>query len=55
MEQVSCQQHHINIPLLRQAHDLVEASPAIIATNVVSLAIANMIICSHQDANGVGR
>ena len=54
MKEISSQENHINILLFCQAHDLVEASPAIFATNGISLFEADMVVGSHQDPNGIG-
>ena len=53
MEQISRKQYHIYILLFREAHDLVEAFPAIIAADVVALVVANVAVCSHENADSV--
>ena len=54
MEEVSGKQDHVDIFVFRQAHNLMEALPAIITTNVISLVVADMTIRSDEDADGVG-
>ena len=51
MEKVPSQQHHIDILLFCEGHDLMKALPAIIASNGVSLSVANMIVWGYQYAN----
>lgn len=52
MEQVSGQEYHIDIPFLGQAHYFVEALPAVVPTDRVSLVVADMIIGGDENANG---
>jgi hypothetical protein len=51
VEEITCQEDHINIPFLGQTHYLVEALPAIVAANGVSLVVADMIIGGDEDAD----
>lgn len=53
MEQIPSQQHHIDILLFCNTHNLMEALPAVIATNCISLCVANMIVCGYEDADCV--
>ena len=52
MEQVSSQENHINIPFLGQAHYFVEALPAVVPTDGISLVVADMIIGGDEYSDG---
>lgn len=52
MEQVSSQEDHINISFLGQAHYFVEALPAVVPTDGISLVVADMIIGRDENSNG---
>ena len=53
MEEVSSEQHHINILLFSKRHDFMEAFPAVIASYGISLGVTNMAIRGYQDAYSV--
>lgn len=53
MEQVTAKQYHVDVSLLRQAHDFMEAFPAVVAPNVVSFVVANMTVSSYQYPDGI--
>ncbi len=53
MEEISSQQHHVDILLFSKAHHLVETLPTVIATFGVSFGIAHMVICGYKDAYGI--
>ncbi len=53
MEQIPRQQYHVDILLLRQAHDLVEALPAVVAADRVALVVADMTVCCHENTDRV--
>lgn len=53
MKEIPSKQDHIDVPLFCQAHDFVEALPAVVAPNVVSLVVTDMTVGSHQDPNSI--
>ena len=53
MEKVPSQKHHVDILLFRKAHDLVESLPAVVASDVVSLGVADMAVCGDEYAYGI--
>ena len=53
MEEIPGQKHHVDILLSCQAHDLVESLPAVIASDVVSLGVADMVVRGYEYAYGV--
>lgn len=44
MKEISGKQNHINISFLGQAHDLVEALPAVISTNGIPLIVPDVVV-----------
>jgi hypothetical protein len=52
MKQVSSQENHVNIPFLGQAHYFVEALPAVVPTDGISLVVADMVIGGDENSNG---
>ena len=53
VEKVTSQKDHVDIAFPRQAHDFVESFPAIVATDGVAFAIADMIVRCDENANRV--
>lgn len=53
MEKISSKQHHIDVSIFGKAHNLMEALPAIIASDSISLGVANMAVGGYEDADGV--
>lgn len=53
VEKVSSEQDHVHITFFSSAHDLVESLPTVVATDGITLAIANMIVCRDQDAYSI--
>ena len=53
MEEVSSQEHHVNISVFGQTHNFVEALPAVVTSNGICLREANMIVGRYQDPDGV--
>jgi hypothetical protein len=51
MKEISGKQNHINISFLGQAHDLVEALPAVISTNGIPLIVPDVVVGRDEDAN----
>lgn len=45
MKKVSCEEDHVDISFFGQAHDFMEAFPAVVASDWVALIVANMIVC----------
>ena len=55
MEEIAREKNHVDVTLLGEAHDLVEGLPAVVATDCIAFAVADMIVCGDKDTNGVGR
>ncbi len=53
MEEVAGQQDHVHVSFPRQAHDFVEALPAVVAANGVPLVVPDMAVCCYEDADRV--
>lgn len=53
MEEISAVQHHVNVVLLSELHDLVERLPAVVATDVVAFVVPDMAVRCDQDTNCV--
>jgi len=53
VEQIPRQQYHVNILVFCDTHDFVKAPPAIIASNGVSLCIADMTVRRDEYTDGV--
>lgn len=53
MEEIPRQKYHVDILLSREAHDLVESLPAVVASDGVSLGVADMAVCGDEYAYGV--
>ena len=53
MEKVASMKYHIYIMLFREAHDLVEAFPAVITTVRITLIVANMTVSRNQNSNSI--
>jgi hypothetical protein len=49
MEQITGEQDHIDISFSGKSHDLVKSLPTVLATNGISLAVADMIIGGDED------
>lgn len=54
MEKITGQQYHIDITFLCQTHDFMKGLPTVVATDWVSLVVADMAVGGHQDADCVG-
>lgn len=54
MEEVSSKKHHVDVLLFCQTHNFVEALPAVIATDGVSLVIADMAVRRNEYTDRVG-
>lgn len=50
MEEIPSKQDHVHILLFRQAHDFMEALPAVVAAYGVSFGVTNMAISGYEDA-----
>jgi hypothetical protein len=44
MEQVACEEHHVHIAFPGKAHHLVEAFPAVISSDWISLVVPDMVV-----------
>ena len=53
MEEIPGQKHHVDILLSREAHDLVESLPAVVASDVVPLGVADMVVRGYEYAYGI--
>ena len=54
MEKIASKQYHIGIALVGQAHDFMEGFPAIVAANMITFVVSDMIVCCYQNINRVG-
>jgi len=50
VEEVPSEQHHVDILLFCEGHDFMEALPAVIASDGVSLSVADMAVTGNQDS-----
>ncbi len=53
MEQISSEQHHVDVLLLGQAHDLMKALPAVVPSYRIALHVTDMAIGGHKDADSI--
>jgi hypothetical protein len=54
VEQIACQEYHVDVSFLGQAHDFVKSFPAVVAPDRVAFIVADMIIRCDEDTNRVG-
>lgn len=53
MEQVSREQDHVDISFLGQTHHFVEALPAIVTPDRITLVVTDMVVGGDKDADRV--
>lgn len=55
VEEIASEQDHVDIAFFRQAHDLMEGLPAVIATDGIAFVVADMVVGRDENTDRVRR